>query len=41
MADVIDFKEYFSVRFFSKDILCGYCSRLTRGRVYDGGEAIV
>jgi hypothetical protein len=41
MADVIDLKEYFSVRFFKRDILCGYCSRLTRGRVYDSGEAIV
>lgn len=41
MADVIDFKEYFSVRFFKKDIVCGFCGQLTRGRVYDGGEAIV
>ena len=41
MADVIDFKEYFSVRFFKRDILCGFCSQPTRGRVYDGGEAIV
>ena len=41
MGKVIDIKDYISVRFFKRDILCGYCSRLTRGRVYDSGEAIV
>jgi uncharacterized protein (DUF983 family) len=41
MADVIDMKEYFSVRFFKRDILCGFCGNPTRGRVYDSGEAIV
>ena len=41
MGKVIDMKDYISVRFFKHDILCGYCNQLTRGRVYDGGEAIV
>jgi hypothetical protein len=41
MADVISMKEYFSVKFFKHDVLCGYCNHLTRGRVYDSGEAIV
>jgi hypothetical protein len=41
MGKVIDMKDYISVRFFKQDILCGYCEQLTRGRVYDGGEAIV
>lgn len=41
MADVIDMKEYFSVRFFKNEVLCGYCNHLTHARVYDKGEAIV
>ncbi len=41
MGKVIDMKDYISVRFFKNDIVCRYCSRLTRGRVYDSGEAIV
>lgn len=41
MADVIDMKEYFSVRFWRTPVICGYCSNLTRGRVYDSAEAIV
>ena len=41
MGKVIDMKDYISVRFFKHDIVCGYCNQLTRGRVYDGGEAIV
>ena len=41
MGRVIDMKDYISVRFFKQDILCGYCEQLPRGRVYDGGEAIV
>ena len=41
MADVISMKEYFSVKFFKHDVLCGFCNHLTRGRVYDSGEAIV
>jgi len=41
MGKVIDMKDYVSVRFFKHGVLCGYCSRLTKGRVYDQGEAIV
>ena len=41
MADVIDMKEYFSVRFFKESIVCGFCGQLTRARVYDSVQAIV
>jgi uncharacterized CHY-type Zn-finger protein len=40
MGEVIDLREYHSVRFFSEDVICGHCERETRGRVYDSGEAV-
>ena len=41
MGDVISMQEYVSVRFFSEDVVCGYCDLETRGRVFDGGEAVL
>ena len=40
-ADVLNFKDYYSVRFFADDVFCGYCERLTRGRVADSSEKVV
>lgn len=41
MGEVIDMREYHSCRFFSEPVVCGHCNRDTRGRVYDGGEAVL
>ncbi len=41
MGDVISMQEYVSVRWFSEDVVCGHCELNTRGRVFDGGEAVL
>ncbi len=41
MGEVISMNDYVSVRFFSEDVACGHCNRDTRGRVFDGGEAVL
>lgn len=40
-ADVINFKDYYSVKFFKDDVYCGYCSQQTRGRVTDSSQKVV
>lgn len=40
-ADVIDMRDYVSIRFFSEDVVCGHCENDTLGRVYDSGEAVL
>jgi len=41
MGEVIDMRDYVSIRWFSEDVICGHCERETRGRVYDSGEAVL
>lgn len=40
-ADVLNFKDYYSVRFFYDEVICGYCGKDTRGRVMDRSEKVV
>jgi len=41
MGEVIDMRDYVSIRWFSEDVVCGHCEQETRGRVYDSGEAVL
>ncbi len=41
MGEVIDMKDYISVKFFKDEVQCGFCEQATNGRVYDKSEQVV
>jgi Zn finger protein HypA/HybF involved in hydrogenase expression len=40
-AEVIDIKDFQSVRFFKTEVVCGWCGADTHGRVADRSEQVV
>jgi len=40
-AEVINIKDFQSVRFFKTPVVCGWCESDTHGRVGDRSEAVV
>ena len=40
-AEVINIKDFQSVRFFKTEVICGWCQSETHGRVADRSEQVV
>ena len=40
-AEVINIKDFQSVRFFKTEVICGWCGAETHGRVSDRSEQVV